>query len=299
VLNVISTIITADQQPAKGSLIGVVGQILSLILIIILVKTTAGSLIKLGLALCISPILVYFAANFILFRGPYKKYKPRFSKIKLSYTKDLFNLGIIFFIIQIAGIIQYQTANVIIARNFSTADVTSYNIVYKYFGILSMAFTIFLTPFWSASTEAYLKNDIAWIKNSIKKYNLLNILLVIAGVIMLVFAKNIYNLWLGKGKVSIPFSLSLWGFLFFNISIFGAKYVYFLNGISALRIQFYASIFSPILYIAVALLLIKYYHMGVYALFIASIIGNFNGFFLAPLQYFHIIKKHKKGIWIR
>ena len=299
VLNVISTIITANQQPARGSLIGVLGQVLSLIFIIILVKTTAGSLIKLGLALCVSPILVYFAANFLLFRGPYKKYKPKFSKIKFSYTKDLFNLGIIFFVIQIAGIIQYQTANVIIARNFSTGDVTSYNIVYKYFGILSMVFTIFLTPFWSASTEAYLKNDIAWIKNSIKKYNLLNILLVTAGLIMLIFSKDIYNLWLGKGKVSIPFSLSLWGFIFFNISIFGAKYVYFLNGISALRIQFYASIFSPILYIVVALLLIKYYHMGVYALFIASIIGNFNGFFLAPLQYFQIIKKHKKGIWIK
>jgi O-antigen/teichoic acid export membrane protein len=162
-----------------------------------------------------------------------------------------------------------------------------------------MAFTIFLTPFWSASTEAYLKNDIAWIKNSIKKYNLLNIFLLVLGVIMLIFAKEIYNLWLGKGKVSIPFSLSLWGFIFFNISIFGAKYVYFLNGISALRIQFYASIFSPILYIVVALLLIKYYHMGVYALFIASIIGNFNGFFLAPLQYFQIIKRNKKGIWIK
>ena len=299
VLNVISTIITADQQPAKGSLIGVVGQVLSLIFIIILVKTTDGSLIKLGLALCVSPIIVYFTANFILFKGTYKKYKPRFSKIKFSYTKGLFNLGIIFFIIQIAGIIQYQTANIIIAQNFSTSDVTSYNIVYKYFGILNMAFTIFLTPFWSASTEAYLKNDIQWIKNSIKKYNLLNILLIIAGIIMLVFAEEIYTLWLGKGTVFIPFSLSLWGFIFFNISIFGGKYIFFLNGISALRIQFWASVFSPILYIAVAILLIKYYHFGVYALFIASVVANFNGLILAPIQYHMVINKKKKGIWIR
>ncbi len=63
--------------------------------------------------------------------------------------KDFLILGIIFFIIQIAGIVQYETANIIIARSFATADVTSYNIVYKYFGVLDMVFVIFLAPFWS------------------------------------------------------------------------------------------------------------------------------------------------------
>ena len=40
-----------------------------------------------------------------------------------------------------------------------------------------MMFTIFLEPFWSASTEAYFKKDIQWIKNAIKKYNYLNIII--------------------------------------------------------------------------------------------------------------------------
>jgi hypothetical protein len=39
--------------------------------------------------------------------------------------------------------------------------------------------------------------------------------------------------------------------------------------------------------------------MGVYALFIASIITNFNTFLLAPIQYHQIINKGKKGIWTR
>ncbi len=299
VLRVITTLIIADQQPAKSSLIDVLGQILSLIFIIILVKTTEGSLIKLGIALCVSPLLVLIGANIFFFRGVFKKYSPAFSKIKFSYAKGLFNLGVIFFIIQVAAIIQYETANIIIARNFGTLEVTSYNIVYKYFGILNMVFMIFITPFWSASTEAYLKNDFQWIKNGIKKYNQLNILLFIIGCIMLFFSNDIYSLWLGKGKVSIGFSLSLWGFLFFNVSIFAGKYVSFLNGISALRIQFWSSVITPFLYVGVAIVLIKYYKMGVYALFIASIIANFNGFFLAPLQYYQIVYKKKKGIGVK
>jgi O-antigen/teichoic acid export membrane protein len=299
VFRIITTLILANQEPAKSSLIDVLGQVISLILIIILVKTTEGSLTKLGIVLCLSPLLALIGANLFFFNGIFKKYRPVISKIKFSYARGLFNLGLIFFIIQVAAIIQYQTANVIIAQNFGTADVTSYNIVFKYFGILNMVFIIFLTPFWSASTEAYMKNDIQWIKNGINKYNQLNIVMAVIGCIMLMSSETVYRLWLGKGKVNIGFYLSLWGFLYFNVTMFAAKYVYFLNGINALRIQFFSSIISPFVYVAVSILLIKYYHMGVYSLFVASIIANFNGYILAPLQYYQVINKNKKGIWIK
>jgi O-antigen/teichoic acid export membrane protein len=299
VLRIGTTILIADQKPAKSSLIDLLGQVFSLIFILILVKTTQGSLIKLGIALCVSPLLVLLLANIILFRREYKKYRPVFSKVNFSYTKDLFNLGLVFFIIQIANIIQFQTANIIIAQYFGTTDVTAYNIVYKYFGVLIMVFTIFLTPFWSASTDAYLKNDIQWIKNGIKKYNMLNILLVFVGCAMLIFSNTVYRIWLGKGGIEIAFSLSFWGFIFFNTSMFGGKYVSFLNGINALRIQLLASIISPFLYILTALILIKYYKMGVYSLYVASIIANFNTYLLAPIQYYQIINKNKRGIWIK
>jgi len=299
VLRIITTIFLADQKSAKSSLIDLLGQVASLIFIFILVKTTEGSIIKLGIALCVSPILVLVIANIVSYKGNYRKYRPVVSQVKFVYAKGLFNLGLIFFIIQFAGIIQFQTANIIIARNFGTGDVTAYNIAFKYFGILTMLNTIFLTPFWSASTEAFQKNDIQWIKNAIKKYNLLNLLLIGAGIIMLVFSDPVYKLWLGEGKVNIPFSLSLWAFIYFNVILFGSKYVSLLNGINALRIQFMASIISPFLYIAAALVLIRVAHAGVYALFIASVIANFNAIILAPLQYYKIITKNKKGIWIR
>lgn len=299
VLKIITTILLADQQPAKSSLIDLLGQIISLILILILVKTTEGSLLKLGIALCASPLIVLIGANLYFFRGAYYKYRPVLSKIKIEYSKGLFNLGLVFFVIQFANILQFQTANIIIARNFSTEDVTSYNIVYKYFSVLNMVFMIFLTPFWSASTEAFHKNDIQWIKNGIKKYNQLNIFMILVGLIMLIFSGPVYRLWIGEGKVKIDFLLSFFGFLFFNTSIFGGKYVSFLNGISALRIQFIACILSPFLYIITSLVLIRYFKMGVYALFVASILSNFNTFVLAPIQYNKIVNKGRKGIWIR
>ena len=299
VFRIINTVLTADQKPAVSSLIDLLGQVLSLAIIFVLIKTTEGSLIKLGVALCASPLLILITANFFFFNRKYKRFRPQFSKVDLSYAKDLLNLGVVFFVIQVAGIIQFQTANIIIARNFGTADVTSYNVVYRYFGVLNMLSAIFLTPFWSASTEAYLKNDIMWIKNAMKKYNLLNLLLICAGVMMLIFSGPIYRAWLGEGKVNIPYSLSFWGFVYFNVIIFGAKYVSFLNGINALRIQFLSCLISPFLYIIVAIILIKYYHIGVYSLFIASVIANFNAYILAPIQYNKLISKRGRGIWVK
>lgn len=299
ILRIITTLLTANQQPAKSSIIDVLGQILSLIFIVLLVKSTEGSLIKLGFALCLSPLIVLLLTNLYFFRSEFKKYRPVFSKIKFSTSKQLFNVGFVFFIIQVAAVIQFQTANIVIAQNFNTEQVTSYNIVYKYFGVLNMVFAIFLSPFWSAATEAFHKNDIQWIKNSMNRYNQLNLVLLGVGIIMLVLSETIYRLWLGKAVVQIDFALSFWGFIYFNIYIFGGKYVHFLNGINALKIQFYSSILSPILYILLALLFFQYFHLGVYAIFLASILANFNGYIIAPLQYHKIINLNKKGIWIK
>jgi hypothetical protein len=165
--------------------------------------------------------------------------------------------------------------------------------------MLNMVFMIFLTPFWSASTEAYQKNDFQWIRNGIKRYNQLNVMMILVGGLMLIFSGSIYRIWLGEGKVDIAFTLSLFGFIFFNTSMFGGKYVSFLNGISALRIQFIACIISPFLYILLVIVLIRYFKIGVHALYIAAIITNYNTFLLAPIQTHQILNKGKKGIWIK
>jgi len=298
VLKIINTLNTADQQPAKASLIDLLGQIFSLVFIVILVKTTEGSLINLGMALCLSPILILVSANLYFFKNKYRMVRPKWSAVDLKESKGLFNLGVIFFIISIAGLIQFQSANIIIAQNFGTYEVTSYNIVYKYFNILGMAFGIFLSPFWSASTDAYFQDDISWIRKAIKKYLFLIGALVGVGILMLVFSSDVYEVWL-KGQVEIDFIVSFWGFVFILSFMFGNLFVNFLNGISALRIQFWCSLASPVLYIAVAMLLIHYYKLGIQSLFIASLIANFNGIIIAPIQYYLIVYKKKKGVWIR
>jgi len=298
VFRIINTILVADQKPAKASFLDMLGQLIALVLIFLLTKVTRGSLIYLGLAYSIAPVLVLVAANFILFKTKYREFAPTIRLAKREYARDIMNLGVKFFVVQIANVIQYQTASFIIAHYFDTTQVTSYNIAYKYFSVLQMVFMIAISPLWSGTTDAYNSGDNEWIKKVVKKYLLFLIPFILGGAIMLLFANQVYDLWLGKDVVEIRFSISLLCYIFFSTGMFASIFVFVLNGIGALKIQFYTAIFASIMYLLIVIVLIKKFSFGVEAVLIGSIITNVYGYLLAPTQYFQIfIKKSKAKIW--
>lgn len=300
VFKIISTILVADQKPAKSAMLDLIGQFLSLIVIYILTKVTNGSLTSLALALGIAPTIVIIGANVYFFRTKYKDYAPSIQFVKKKYAKDIMSLGLKFFVLQIAAIVQYQTILFLIAHYFDPLQVTSYNIAYKYFGILHMGFMILVTPLWSGVTDAYNSGDIDWIKNTVKKYLYILIPFVIVGGLMLIVANPIYDLWLGKNVVIVPFTISLLCYIFILTTIFATIFVFVINGIGALQIQFYSSIITSVGFVILSLFLIKKLHWGVESILISSIVSNVFGYIIAPIQYYQIIVKRKQvGIWLR
>ena len=107
VLQLINIVTTAKQNLIISSLIGFLGNLLSLIVIFILNKTTAGSLLYLGLASSISPVCIFLGFTIYLYKGPYQQLRPGINFIKLHYVKDLMGFGLKFFIIQIGLIFFY------------------------------------------------------------------------------------------------------------------------------------------------------------------------------------------------
>lgn len=285
VLSTVNIIFLSNQLPAQASFRGFMEQVASLIVIIILIKFTNGSLLNLAYGLCISPLFVLIYYNLALFFGKFKYIAPSFKDIDFSLSKDLMGIGFKFFIIQIAGIIQFQTANFIIIQYFGPTDVTVYNVVFKYFSILTMLMGIFMIPLWSAVTDAYSKKDLKWIKVAEIKYRKIAMVLFGIALIMLLVSNYAYDLWLGKGKIDVSFQVSLFMCLFTVLYFFGGIYCTILNGISALNIQFKASIVSPFVFLITSYILINNFNWGISSIIIASILANFNGFILAPLQY--------------
>ena len=107
------------------------------------------------------------------------------------------------------------------------------------FGIVPMIFSIILTPFWSAFTDAYAKKDLLWIRKEIKHLQLFWVLIIILTITMLGFSNFMYKIWIGN-IVNISSTLSIVMTLYVIINSWCAIYSYLLNGIGIIKIQLYA-----------------------------------------------------------
>lgn len=289
ILSTINMVLHADQNPAGASSRDFVQQLLSLIIIWILTSTSQGSLLELCIALCLTPLLVCAIFNFTLFRTRYRNIAPSIKYINFSVAPELLNLGVKFFIIQIAGIIQYQMSNFLILRYIGANEVTYYNISYKYVSVLWMFWSIITTPIWVAVTDAIANNDYEWIKHTKRKYLRIFGVFSICGMAMLYFSPFVYKTWIGN-SVHIPFYLTFFVLIYILVMMFGNIYVSILNGASQLNLQMYSCMVSPFIYFIVFYFCNKQLNFGVESVIITSILSNFNGFLIAPLQCEKLLK---------
>ncbi len=300
VVKLVGIVLIADQRPAVNNLFGPLGNLIALIVIFILTKTTEGSLVYLGLTLSISPVLVLILASFYFYNTDYKNIAPSIKYVQFKYAKNLLSLGVKFFVIQVSALVLFQSGNIIITQFFGPAQVTPYNIAYKYFSILGMGFSIIMMPFWAAHTEAWVKKDIAWINSTVR-----NLFKIWAGVLLigigLYFASNIFfNLWIGKDsmkEIHISETLKILIIIYFALFNFGSIYNMFINGVGKLRVQMWSLAIGAVLFIPLSILFIKVFHWGIESVVVATIIANFYSPFIAPIQYKKIIKGKAYGIW--
>ena len=296
VVKLITTIYQADQHHSIQGKIQFYTQAISLFIIWILTKTSESSLLIFGTVFSGLPVLFLIGLNYVAFNNRYKKFKPKFSLCKIYYLKEITSLGFSFFIIQIAALILFSTDNFIITKLFSPEEVVPYNIAFKYFSIVTMAYTIIITPYWSSFTEAYANKDIKWIKKSVK--NIQKIWLFIPAVlIFMIFVSDwFYELWVGD-KVVIPFSLSILMALFVLLTSFNLIYVNFINGVGKIKLQIITAITSMLINIPLSIYFAKNLGLGTNGVILATCTCLIYSVVLRPMQYYKIINNKAKGIW--
>ena len=289
VLRTIGVILTADHKPHIINLIDVAGQVLSLILIYLLNHITKGNIFILTIVSTVPPLFILLIANYIYFKNRYNYISPNFNYVRWSLTSNIFKLGGKFFIIQIASIIQYQTTLFFISKYFTPESVVKYNISFKYFSILNLVFGVIITPFWSAVTEAYAKNNLYWIKKSIFLYIKIAFLFILFGLLMLFFSEKFYKIWIPDQSMNIPFVLSTWIMVSSLLTIFSGIFVSVINGIGKIKLQFYLSFISPFVFLFLSYLFIIKLNYGIEGIIIASLISNFSGLIIMPIQCYRIL----------
>ena len=298
ILSTINTILIADQRPGESSVITVIQHLLVLITIIILTHTTSGSLMNLCLTLCLIPLFIILIFNILLFKGKYKDIRPSIYDVKFSLVKDLLNLSLKFFYLQIVSLVLFQLTNFIIIRYYSANDVTLYNVAYKYFTLPTGFFAAISTPIWAAIAESLVKQDYSWITKALRRYTFILMLFVVGEIIMLLLSSPVYKIWMRDTIDDIPFIMSLICMLCSCVLMSTNVYVNALCGAGYLRLQMIFCIISPVAFVVLCYLFIKVFQLGVWSVPLANLIANIYGLIVAPWQCYQVFFRKKKGILV-
>ncbi len=292
----IGIILLADQKSSLNDLLSTVSSLLSLLIIYLLTCFTQGNLMYVAIVFLVSPIIIQLGVGFFLFHGRYYFLRPRFNCIYFKHTKDLIGMGVQFLILQISGLIVFTTSNILISRLWGPEKVTPYNIAFKYFNIITMLFSIVLSPMWSAYTHAYCSGDFKWMKKMIKTTSLLWGISVLAVILMMVNANFIYTLWVGK-SVQIPTSLSYIMGIYTIITNWNNIFSQMLAGVGKIRLSLLNSTFNAIIFIPLALYMGELF--GIVGITLAMCIVLLTSSFWQPVQCWKIINQKATGLWDR
>ncbi len=297
VVQLISPIILADQRPALSSLFNVLSNLFSLLSIIILVHVNGSlSLLTASIFLSLSPIIVLSLANLFLFMKKYNFYKPSIKFFDTKYIKEIVGLGLKFFIYQVYGIVFISATNLIISQLINPSEVPKYYSANKLFSASYMIFGIILTPFWSATTEAFVKNDYSWIKRTMRQLQRLGYVFIGLIIIMMMISKWIYAVWLNN-LIEIPLLLTILVGIQAIIMVVFSPYISFLNGVGKMNLNLYLIPLNITLYIVFCWLFLIRYHFGVPGIVLAALISEIPIRVSQVLQYNLIMSNRAKGVW--
>ncbi len=298
VLSVITTTLIAYHKIRISNFIELLSSLGILFATYFAIQFAPVDIVLVGIINTAIPVLVLLIASVILFASTLKAFKPSLKMVDFNLSGQLFNKGIQFFILQLAGMFILVVNQLLIARLFDPAEVTVYTIVSKYFSIPLLGFAIVIVPFWTSFSEAFHKQELLWIQKSVKNL-MYTWLMVSIGLCLMVFIfPMVLNIWI-KTPIVYDYKLTIYFAIFVMLSNFGNLFNQFNNALDKLRIQLYCALFMILFHIPLSIYLCRHYLMGIEGIMLSACICLLPGTILSAIQYHLIVQNKAKGVWLK
>ena len=283
------------QLPAVSNLLIALGQTLALIGTYVVYWSGSHSLMHIALVNTAAPLVVYLLAYPITFWYQYPHLRPSLRLVDFKEARAVVSMGVQFFVMQISGVILFMTSNILISNFFTPAMVTPYQITYRYFSIMLVLFTVICMPFWNATTDAYERGDIAWIRKATRKLRLMTIGILVSMVLMVLLSEFVYAVWIGQDiHIDLRMSMVMAAYIF--TLIYSMRYSYFINGIGKLRLQLIFTTSAAILFIPLAYVVVQWTDSILWFMAVMCLV-NIPGLIVNRIQFNKLINGTARGIW--
>jgi O-antigen/teichoic acid export membrane protein len=296
-LKPIESVALANQKPGISSAFNPVSNFIVLLILWLSIIFNYGmNLTYFCLIYAIATPAIYFILSIGLYKNEFSFLRPRMSLFDKIEFKSIFKLGWNFFLIQISLIILFQTSNLLIVQFWGAAEVTSYNLVYKYFSVIYMLFTILISPYMVVHGSAYSTDNREDIRKNMRKTFKIWLCILSVGIILLIFYRLFFRIWVGE-KLVPDFRMAILAFLYFTLITFGGVFNMFINGTGKIKLQTISNLISALIYIPFTWILVKIFGIGLEGIFLSMILVNFYHPIIAPVQYYKLIHHKARGIW--
>lgn len=228
----------------------------------------------------------------VLFFKKNKKFMPKLKDFRKEKIKEINNLGIYFFLIQISMLLIITVDNMIIMRYLGAEEVATYSIVSRLFQVILVIESLISAPMWPLFIDAYVKKDKNWIISMYKKLNILFIISILGTVVLILTAPIIIKIWLGKELILAKYLLLFWGIFIIN-RIWGDMYCIFINATNKVKLQMYLYMIGAFINIPLSICLIKNFNLESSGVILATNISLLPIAIGMPIQVYFIVRKLK------
>lgn len=220
----------------------------------------------------LGPMLAALLCAFRLFYFTRRWLTPRPSYVRWTAAKLLLGAGGLWFVIQAAVAVSYQSDALVINHVIGPSAVSEYTVAMRLFGLMPTLLSLALQPLWPAVRNALAQRDVDWVRRAFLRMTVIGTVFVMVPTMALFVAGPwLINLWT-SGAIApsrqLLLALSLWAATICLVT----PVAYLLAGASALRFQAATHAVMAVLNLGLSISLA--HRVGVAGVVYATVIAN-------------------------
>ena len=269
-LNLVSRVLGGYQQLHIANYFIMVNSVLTLLAVVggILMNF---SLVHLMLCYCVCVNVGLLGLNlwFATVRSP--ALKPLPWKIRRSAVGSLFGQGSLFFLIQIANIIVFNSDNLVITHYLGADKVTPYSVAWRLVTYATLLQQLVMPAAWPALSDAYHRGDANWVRATYRSLTRKSLSAVCACAVLIgLFGRTLVRLWVGPAAV--PDWTLLWLMAFWAVLVsVTSNQALLLAAVGRLRLETFLALAAATVNLVLSIVLVQ--RLGATGVILATILS--------------------------
>lgn len=288
-LSLISQIYHGFQKSSAAVFGQFVSNFIAFVLVVILYKFFDSNVLYMVLCYGGALVIANLLLSFSLFRNN-RELVPRISLFSKNSVGSLVDLGMRFFVIQIAVLMIFMTDKILITQLLGPSAVMPYEVLFKLFSVITVLHSLILVPLWPAYTEAYAKRDFVWISAQLKKQIYIASFLFAGAIVLLLLGPYITKLWIGN-DFHAPFSTYVVFAVFIVVSVWNNVFAYYVNAINKTNVQLVTAVIGAVMNVPLSIFLVKSLDFGLNGILISTVICLSLYSIVGPFEVYRTLKR--------